>query len=163
MTLHVEVRRLRCANRRCPQRIFAERAEAVVNRYARRSVRLRDVQRSVGLALGGEAGARLIERLGMPVSPDTMLRIVRNGQSAHRPTPRVLGVDDWAWRRGKRYGTILIDLEANHVVDLLPDRDGATLEHNLTGRNRGGFPPARKSDSPWLLDMEASVHGETHI
>ena len=72
VVLCVHVRRLRCANRRCEQRIFAERAEDVAARHARRTLRVRDVQRSVGLALGGEAGARLIERL--PAFEDTAAR-----------------------------------------------------------------------------------------
>jgi hypothetical protein len=96
VTLCFQVRRLRCANQRCTQLIFAERAEEIVGANARRTLRLRKIQRSVGLALGGETGARLIERLGMPISPDTMLRIVRNGQSGSRSAPRILGVDDWA-------------------------------------------------------------------
>ncbi|MDE8653724.1 ISL3 family transposase [Novosphingobium sp. H3SJ31-1] len=125
--LCVQVRRLRCINRSCAQRIFAERAEALAGRYARRTLRLRDIERSVGLALGGEAGARLIDRLSMRVSADTMLRIVRTGRQVKHGAPRVLGIDDWAWRKGQRYGTVLVDLEANQVVDLLPDRESATL------------------------------------
>jgi hypothetical protein len=85
--------------------------------------------RFLGLALGGEAGARLAERLAMPTSADTLLRLVgRADRQANRPpVPRVLAVDDWSWCRGRRYGTILVDLERHAVVDLLPDRQADSL------------------------------------
>src|SRR3954447_7440350 len=107
-------------------RIFAERLD-IAQPKARRTLRLREIQQQIGLALGGEPGSRLAGRLAMPVSGDTLLRLVRASGIALSPSPRILGVDDWAWRRGQRYGTIICDLERRRVIDLLPDRTGETL------------------------------------
>lgn len=129
VTITLHVRRLRCSNERCRRRIFAENVGDVTWRYCRRTRRLGDVHRSIGMALGGEAGMRLVTRLGMPVSADTILRIARTQPSENCEAPRILGVDDWAWRRGQRYGTILVDLETNNVVDLLDVRACARLPY----------------------------------
>jgi transposase len=125
--LQVRVRRFRCPNRDCPpRRIFAERL-ALTQPKARRTLRLREIQQQIGLALGGEPGSRLAATLAMPVSGDTLLRLIRSSAPAASPPPRIIGVDDWAWRRGHRYGTLICDLERRRVIDLLPDRAGETL------------------------------------
>jgi hypothetical protein len=125
--LEVRVRRFVCRNAVCPRRTFAERLSVLLPPRARRTRRLADAQCKVGIALGGEAGARLLSVLGMPTSPDTLLRLVRRTPLPARPAPPVLGVDDWALKKGRKYGTILVDLGNRRVVDLLPDRTSATL------------------------------------
>ena len=127
--LRVQARRFRCLDPFCPRQTFAERLSGVAPLAARRTERLGSLQGCLGLALGGEAGQRLAERLAMPVSADTLLRMTRQAGNDNEPppTPRILAVDDWAWRRGRRYGTILVDLERNATVDLLPDRQAETL------------------------------------
>lgn len=125
--LHLQVRRFRCATADCPRRIFAERLPAVAAPRVRRTRRLAEAQRAIALSAGGNPGARLSTRLAMPVSGDTLRRLIRAEPVAPAPTPRIIGIDDWAWRRGKRYGTIVVDLERNRPIDLLPDRQAGTV------------------------------------
>ena len=100
---------------------------AVAERYARRTKRLKVVLERLGLALGGEPAARLTAFLAMDCSPDTILRLLRRLPDEPVEAPRVVSVDDWAWRRGHRYGTLICDLERHRRLDVLPDREVASV------------------------------------
>jgi transposase len=163
VVITVAVRRFRCAATDCPRKVFTEPMPGVAASYARRTSRLAEIQRHVGLALGGAAGARLTQRLGLPVSGSTLLRLVRGGtRGSPGPQPRVIGIDDWAWRRGHRYGSIVCDLERRRIVDLLPDRAAVTVEDWLSqhpaiavvARDRGGaYGPAVSRACPAAIQV----------
>jgi transposase len=122
------VRRFLCSGSQCPRRIFVEPLHGFAARYARTTTRLARTHLAIGSALGGEAGARLAEKLALPTSPDTLLRRVKRAEARATASPRCVGIDDWAWRKGQRYGTIVVDLETSEIIDLLPDRDAATVK-----------------------------------
>ncbi|MDE2508822.1 MAG: ISL3 family transposase [Planctomycetota bacterium] len=126
--IRLRVRRFRCTNATCSQMIFCERLPDLVEPHARTTARLHGIHRLVGLALGGEAGSRMTDDLAISTSADTILRRVKSVDDPEAPPPRFVGIDDWALRRGQRYGTIVVDLERGCVVDLLPDRDAETVK-----------------------------------
>ena len=173
--LHLTVRRFVCSAGNCRQKIFAERfGDDVIRPMARRTARLDCLVRHLALALGGRPAARFADRLGCPVSNDTLLRTVRRYDRPAPIPPNVIGIDDWAWRRNHRYGTIICDLERRRAIALLPDREQATAEAwliqqhqiEIVARDRGGgyaqavaraLPHANQVADRWHL-MENASH-----
>jgi transposase len=125
--IKITVWRFFCDNPDCPRRIFAERLPAIAPAWSRRTARLAETQCEIGYVAGGRGGARLCKHLACPAGVDLLLDLVRSQPLPERVTPRVLGVDDWAMRKGQTYGTLLIDHERGCVVDVLADRTPETL------------------------------------
>lgn len=130
--LCLTVRRFRCQNSDCARKTFSESIAPLAEGRQRFTTRCRAILQAIGLALNGEGGARLASKLRISTSGDTILRIVRQTPELPVQLSRVVGVDDWAKRKRHTYGTIIVDLEAHQVVDVLEDRTAKVVSDWLT-------------------------------
>ncbi len=129
--LVLTVREFVCSTPTCSHKIFTERLVGLVQPYARMTSRLIALLQACGLVAGGQMGTRLADRVGIATTPSTLLRHLMQLPAPVARAVRVLGIDDFAWKKRFRYGTILVDLEHRKILEILPDRESSTVEQWL--------------------------------
>ncbi len=167
VVLHLSVRKFFCRNPDCARKIFTERLPTFVEPWAQVTTRFFEEVQAIGLATSGELGTRLADRIGFQVSPTTILRRIMALPPLPSPQVSCLGIDDWSFRRGRKFGTILVDLTSHKILDLLPDRDAVTAaawmrkhpEIEMVSRDRGeDYAAAARLGAPQAIQCADRFH-----
>jgi transposase len=169
VTVKLRLQRWQCRNKACKRKTFAAQLSEIAAPLARRTARAAELVHLFGHGIGGRPSERLLTRIGMPVSDDTILRHLKRQAKANAAATsvRVAGIDDWAWRKGSTYGTIIVDLERREVIDLLPERSaGATRdwlklhpEIEIISRDRcGSFAQGGRDGAPQARQIADRFH-----
>jgi transposase len=165
--LSLRVRKFVWPTPACARKIFTERLAELVESYARKTTRLINSLQAIALTAGGETGTRLAAKVGMQTKPSTLLCHLMALPLPEAPQVRILGVDDWSWKKGRRYGTILVDLEKRKSIDLLPDRKASTFaqwlrahpEVEIISRDRGtDYAAAARDAAPQAMQIADRFH-----
>ncbi len=167
VVFHLSVRKFFCRNPACARKIFTERFPTFVEPWAQVTKRLFEAVQAVGFATSGELGTRLADRIGIHSSPTTVLRRMMALSSPSSCQVSLLGIDDWSFRRGRKFGTILVDLATHSVLDLLPDRNAESAatwmrkhpEIKVVSRDRGGeYASAAVAGAPQAIQCADRFH-----
>ncbi len=167
VVLHLSVRKFFCCNPNCPRKIFAERLSPFARPWAQVTTRLFEAVQAIGLATSGELGTRLADRIRMHASPTTMLRRIMALSCPAAGRITVLGIDDFSFRRGRRFGTILVDVSNHQVIDLLPERSTKSAaewmrhhaEIEYVSRDRGNdYAQAAREGAPQATPVADRFH-----
>jgi transposase len=165
--LIMHVRRFFCKKHTCAQKIFTERLPDLCRPHAQRTKRLQKALCELGLKVGGQAGADVGSELGFSGSRDTILRLVHQSKRPALHEPHVIGLDDWAWKRRLRYGTLICDLERGLPIDVLPDRTVSTVEawlkehpsiHTISRDGSSEYASAIKKGAPQAREVSDRWH-----
>ncbi len=155
--LILRVRKFRCDTTDCPRRVFAERLAPFIEPWARMTTRLSQTIEAIGLATCGELGARFAPRLGIVTSPTMILRRTMALSPGPSEPVSLLGIDDWSFRRGRQFGTILVNLATHEIIDLLPDRKTETAQSWMKGHPEIDVVSRDRGEEYAAVQMEA-VH-----
>ena len=126
--LLVKARKFYCINACCTRKVFTERfTEYIVSRKSK-TKRVNEKLLKIALLMGGNGGVRISRLMNIPASSSTLIRLIHQQPLEQNSSPKILGIDDWAFKKRERYGTVIVDLEKRKIIDLLPDREAETVE-----------------------------------